>query len=93
MATSLGTFLFCGLRVVFHALRFTLYFIATCKYFHATCGVRISKVLHPGRVNLGIGGDIIDNPIRGLPRVLGYAINLTKLRHFGSDIVGVCCHA
>jgi len=28
-------------------------------------------------VNLGIGGDIIDNPIRGLPRVLGYAIKLT----------------
>ena len=37
-----------GLRLVFHALCFILYFIAICKYFHATCGVRISKGPAPG---------------------------------------------
>jgi len=31
----------------------------------------------PGLCELKIMGDIIDDPIRGLPRVLDYAINLT----------------
>jgi len=31
----------------------------------------------PGLSELKIRGDIIDNPFRGLPRALDYAVNLT----------------
>ena len=58
----------------FTRFMFMFCFTVICKIFLCTCGVRISKALYPGRVNLRLGRDIIDNSFRGLPRALDYAI-------------------